>query len=286
MNATRRGLFQLSAAAVGVLAGARARRRQPADIQILNVALGLEWEGIHAYTLGAQSGLLKKPVLETAVRFQADHKEHAETLAGAIRRMGGKPVESKSLAEYAKALNADRLKTQKRRARPGGAPGARRAANAYLGVIPSFSDRELARVAARLAADEVMHWTILNSALGRPLPAGGMPSARDARPAVRLRGACSPHRAGGFFSGARGRRRSRQAPLREPLHRGVFGSKAGSVAGFEYSPALSASSVIWSEKTLGRWLADPEKVVPGQKMGFSVSEPADRADIIENLRAA
>ena len=30
-------------------------------------------------------------------------------------------------------------------------------------------------VRARLAADEVMHWTILNNALGRPLPAGGMP---------------------------------------------------------------------------------------------------------------
>jgi cytochrome c len=53
------------------------------------------------------------------------------------------------------------------------------------------------------------------------------------------------------------------------------------------SPVLpAASSVIWSEKTLERWLADPEKAVPGQKMGFSVSEPADRADIIEYLRAA
>ena len=49
------------------------------------------------------------------------------------------------------------------------------ATNAYLGVIPSFNDRQLARVAARLAADEAMHWTILNNALGRPLPAGGMP---------------------------------------------------------------------------------------------------------------
>jgi hypothetical protein len=177
MNANRRNVFKLSAAAVALLAGSPALAQgegHPQDIQILNVALGLEWEGIHAYTLGAQSGLLKKPVLDTAVRFQADHKEHAETLAGAIRRMGGKPVEPRPLAEYAKALHADRLKTQNDvldlavRLELG-------ATNAYLGVVPSFNDRELARVAARLAADEVMHWTILNNALGRPLPAGGMP---------------------------------------------------------------------------------------------------------------
>jgi hypothetical protein len=43
------------------------------------------------------------------------------------------------------------------------------ATNAYLGVIPAFKDPALAKVAARLAADETMHWTILNNALGRPL---------------------------------------------------------------------------------------------------------------------
>ena len=32
-----------------------------------------------------------------------------------------------------------------------------------------------AKVAARLAADETMHWTLLNNALGKPLPTGGMP---------------------------------------------------------------------------------------------------------------
>jgi hypothetical protein len=168
---------QLSAAAVALLAGAPALAQgegHPQDLNILNVALGLEWEGISAYTLGAQSGLLQKPVLDVAVRFQADHKEHADTLAGAIRRMGGKPVEPKALGEYAKALKADRLKSQAdvldlaARLELG-------ATNAYLGVIPSFKDPNLAQVAARLAADEVMHWTILNNALGRPLPAGGMP---------------------------------------------------------------------------------------------------------------
>jgi rubrerythrin len=171
----------LSAAAIALLAGRDALaashtggQTMSQDVNILNVALGLEHEGINAYTLGAQSGLLQKPVLDVAVRFQADHKEHAETLIGAIRKMGGKPVEPKSLADYAKALKADTLKTQNdvlelaARLELG-------ATNAYLGVLPSFHDKGLAKVAARLAADETMHWTLLNNALGKPLPSGGMP---------------------------------------------------------------------------------------------------------------
>lgn len=177
MNGNKRGFLKLSAAAVALLAGREVLAQGSgslSDVNILNVALGLEWEGINAYTLGAQSGLLQKPVLDVAVRFQADHKEHADTLAGAIRKMGGKPVEPKSLADYARALKADTLKSQgdvldlAARLELG-------ATNAYLGVIPSFKSSALAQVAARLAADEVMHWTVLNNALGRSLPAGGMP---------------------------------------------------------------------------------------------------------------
>ena len=84
------------------------------------------------------------------------------------------PVEEKALADYAKALKADTLKNQAdvlelaARLELG-------ATNAYLGVIPSLKDPQLAKVAARLAADETMHWTILNNALGKPLPAGGLP---------------------------------------------------------------------------------------------------------------
>jgi len=185
MIQTRRSFLNratLSATAVALLAGrdalaashTGAKMDASSDVGILNTALALEHEGINAYTLGAQSGLLEKPVLDVAVRFQADHKEHRDTLAGAIRKLGGKPVEEKPLAEYAKALHADTLKTQAdvlglaARLEMG-------ATNAYLGVIPSFKNSQLAKVSARLAADEALHWTILNNALGKPLPAGGMP---------------------------------------------------------------------------------------------------------------
>lgn len=180
----RRGLLRvsgvtvLSASAVALMAGcekmAVAQSSNGAstanDVGILNTALALENEAISAYQLGAQSGLLQKPVLEVAVLFQTHHKEHRDALIATIRKLGGTPVAAKSDAEVAQALNASMLKTQAdvlrlaQRLEKG-------AANAYIGVIPSFGDRALAQVSARLAADEAMHWTVLTQALKDPLPA-------------------------------------------------------------------------------------------------------------------
>jgi cytochrome c len=71
-----------------------------------------------------------------------------------------------------------------------------------------------------------------------------------------------------------------------PAHRGVFGRKAGMARGFDYSPALKASGIVWNDKTLDRWLANPEKLVRGQKMGFTVPDKKDRADLIAYLKKA
>lgn len=68
-----------------------------------------------------------------------------------------------------------------------------------------------------------------------------------------------------------------------PAHRGVYGRKAAQVAGFDYSAALRESHIIWNAKSLDRWLTNPEKLVPGQKMGYSVPAGKDRADIIAFL---
>ena len=71
-----------------------------------------------------------------------------------------------------------------------------------------------------------------------------------------------------------------------PAHKGVFGRKAGLAKGFDYSPAVKSSKLIWNERTLDRWLANPEAAIPGNKMGFAVPDPIDRADLIEYLRTA
>ena len=176
----RRGLLRasgvtvLSASAVALLAAcekmAVAQPSNPAsDVGVLNTALGLEHEAVSAYQVGAGSGLLQKPVLDVAVKIQSDHKAHRDALIAAIRKMSGTPVAAKSDAEVAQSLNAVSLKTQTDVLRLA-QKLERAAANAYIGVIPSFNDRSLAQAAARLAADESMHWTVLSQALKDPLP--------------------------------------------------------------------------------------------------------------------
>ena len=71
-----------------------------------------------------------------------------------------------------------------------------------------------------------------------------------------------------------------------PAHRGVFGRQAAQAPGFAYSDALKASRLIWDEASLDRWLADPEKLAPGQRMGVNVPEAAERSDLIAYLKQA
>ena len=69
-----------------------------------------------------------------------------------------------------------------------------------------------------------------------------------------------------------------------PKHRGVFGREAGTAEGYDYSPALLASRVVWNETTLDRWLSDPDALIPGQKMGYRTGSAGDRRDLIAFLR--
>ena len=69
-----------------------------------------------------------------------------------------------------------------------------------------------------------------------------------------------------------------------PKHRGVFGRKAGIVAGFQYTDALRKSGIVWNEKTLDRWLQGPTKMVPGTAMGFQLRDAQERADVIAYLK--
>jgi cytochrome c len=69
-----------------------------------------------------------------------------------------------------------------------------------------------------------------------------------------------------------------------PKHRGVVGRKAGSVAGYVYSPALKASGITWDENTLDTWLVNPSALVPGTKMFYKIDDPQARADIIAYLK--
>lgn len=68
-----------------------------------------------------------------------------------------------------------------------------------------------------------------------------------------------------------------------PAHAGVFGRRAGKAKDYEYSEALLKSKVVWNKNTLNAWLTDPEKLIAGQRMGYRLSLPAERADVVAYL---
>ena len=165
----------LSGTAVALLAGRDALAASnsaggEADVRILNSALGAELEAIAAYQVGAESGLLQKPVLDLAVTFQGHHKEHADILAKTITKLGGHPIAAK--AKY--TFPVETLKTQADVLRFA-ASLEKGAVSAYLGAVPLFGNRDLAKAAASILGDEAMHWAILRNALGDvPVPSAFM----------------------------------------------------------------------------------------------------------------
>lgn len=162
----RSGGLVLSGAAVALLSGnealaATAGAASANDVSILNTALGAELEAIAAYQLGAESGLLQKPVLDLAVSFQGHHKEHAAVLTKTIEKLGGKAAAAKQKYNFP----VDQLKTQADVLRFA-AKLEQGAVSAYLGAVPLFGNRDLAKAAASILGDEAMHWAVLRQALG------------------------------------------------------------------------------------------------------------------------
>jgi rubrerythrin len=165
----------LSASAVALLAGcdslaAEQKKSDGAganDIAILNTALGAEREAIAAYQLGAESGLLEPGVKIVALKFQGHHKAHADVLAATVSKLGGHPVEAKKKYDFP----VEKLKNQADVLRFA-AQLEQGAVSAYLGAVPAFGNRDLARAAASILGDEAMHWAILRNVLGEdPVPA-------------------------------------------------------------------------------------------------------------------
>ncbi len=67
---------------------------------------------------------------------------------------------------------------------------------------------------------------------------------------------------------------------------GIIGRASGTLAGFNYSPALKASGLTWDRALLDRWLEKPSAVVAGNAMAFAgVLNPKDRAALIAYIEA-
>jgi len=70
-----------------------------------------------------------------------------------------------------------------------------------------------------------------------------------------------------------------------PSLAGVFGRKAASAPGYDYSPALKASGMVWDEASLDKWLANPMGTVSGTRMTYAgQGDAAKRQELIAYLK--
>jgi cytochrome c2 len=71
-----------------------------------------------------------------------------------------------------------------------------------------------------------------------------------------------------------------------PSLAGVYGDKAATVPGYDFSDAMKASGLTWNQANLDRFLTDPRGVVPGTKMTFpGLKDAAKRQAVIAYLKA-
>jgi cytochrome c len=118
--------------------------------------------------------------------------------------------------------------------------------------------------------------TLIPSLVVLTMVNGGVAYAQDAQRGQKLFDECaachSPDRAAKDTVG--------------PSLHGVVGRKAGEGTDFRYSPAMKRSGITWSADTLNNFIADPQKIVPGNRMPYSGLPTAkDRADLIAYLQA-
>ncbi len=69
-----------------------------------------------------------------------------------------------------------------------------------------------------------------------------------------------------------------------PSLHGVFQRKAAELADYRYSPALRRSGITWTAQTLDTFIADPQRMVPANRMPYAgMPDAGDRADLIAYL---
>jgi hypothetical protein len=165
----------LSGAAVALLAGCEnlvPRADRPAlgpredDAAILAATLAVEHQAIAVYEVAAVRGVLAGRTLELCGRFRDHHVRHAEALVRAIVGLGGGPEAGHGAAGIAAEAIVDEAAFLRL-----AIAAERNAASAYLGAVPAFADRDLAKAAAGILGVETMHWAALLALLGEnPAP--------------------------------------------------------------------------------------------------------------------
>ena len=68
------------------------------------------------------------------------------------------------------------------------------------------------------------------------------------------------------------------ANLLGPNLNGLVGRPAGTLKGYNYSPAMKAAGFSWTDAKLTEYLPMPAKLVPGNKMPYAGLRPATKVD--------
>jgi cytochrome c len=64
----------------------------------------------------------------------------------------------------------------------------------------------------------------------------------------------------------------------------LFTRKAGELADFRFSPAMKRSGIVWTPETLEQYIADPQAMVPANRMPYAgMASANDRTDLIAYL---
>lgn len=168
MSPSSEGILVGVGVAVAASLAARARAQMAGDTMILNALLSAEYQAVKAYDAGA-SILMSPPggdplasaaatVLAVAAHFQAQHRDHADALAGQIVLAGGVPVAEESViftppeGFSASVLNVIRLAANAEKA----------AAVAYADTLKTVSSQMVARLLASIGGVESEHYIILS----------------------------------------------------------------------------------------------------------------------------
>lgn len=122
----------------------------------------------------------------------------------------------------------------------------------------------------------------------------GISSAQGPSPQAQVAALPAPYNAANYEAGQRAFAQCADchaleagvAKLGPNLH-GVIGRRAGSVADYDYTPALAQAGFSWDAAHLDAWLKDPAGYLPGNEMlADGVTDDTQRRDLIAYLMIA
>ncbi|WP_324740546.1 c-type cytochrome [Tsuneonella sp. CC-YZS046] len=149
-------------------------------------------------------------------------------------------------------------------------------------------DQEVAQATEPAAAATDV--TAGEAAAGDPAAPAAAPTPEQAKPASSAAAATAPQAAAtppaAFFQCRSCHATEPGKNLIGPSLAGIFGTKAGEVAGYSFSTAMKDSGLTWDEATLDSFLKSPREVIPGTKMAYpGLKDDTKRAEVVAYIKA-